>query len=197
MTRDLDDEIVERAARGDRGAMEALLQRHFDFVRRRLYRFLGPDRDLDDLVQTVLVKIVSSLPSARLNGPVQGWIAGICVHVARDHLRRRRVRRIVASEAEGGYDVEQHPAAGDMEGRIRARARLDLLFRALDTLSPEQRLAFVLHHIDGHAVAEVAKLMDAALSTTRLRLYFGKKKIVAALEDATGDAMALPKTEET
>jgi len=173
--------VVEQAQRGDRQAMQLVLESNYDFVRRMMTRLLGPDTDLEDLVQTVLMRIVTSLPTARLESALTTWIGGICVHVARDHLRRRKVRSVVVPSEECGVGEGQPAAGDDVHRAATARQRLSRCVGALDGLSAEQRTAFVLRAIEGYSVAEVAAMMGAAHSTTRLRLYYARKNLARAM----------------
>ncbi|MEK7706173.1 MAG: sigma-70 family RNA polymerase sigma factor, partial [Myxococcota bacterium] len=72
-------------------------------ARRTLYRLLGPIDDIEDLEQTVLCRLLESLGRFRGDADLGSFVRGICVHVARDHLRRKKVRSVVQPVA----DVER------------------------------------------------------------------------------------------
>lgn len=133
---------------------------------------LGGGADLDDLCQLVMEKMIRSLPTYREESSLGGWVRGICVHVTRDFLRARQVRSAVAADPEEG---ERAPAFDDPERDAATLEELRRCERALATLSADHRTVFVLKVVQGYSIDEVAELMGAANSTTRLRLYFARR----------------------
>ncbi|HEY4181417.1 MAG TPA: RNA polymerase sigma factor [Kofleriaceae bacterium] len=178
----LDPEIVARARSGDRQALSTLLDHHYEQIHRMLVHLVGRSPDLDDLRQHVLLSIVQGLPNFRGDSELSTWIGGICVNVAKTHFRSKRVRsERTIDDGQAAIDDARGP---DTAAQLESRAELVAVERALATLSPEQRTAFVLATAYGHSVEEIAKMMNAAKSTTRLRLYYGRKKFHAALGKA-------------
>jgi RNA polymerase sigma-70 factor (ECF subfamily) len=89
-------------------------------------------------------------------------------------LRNRRVRRAVGLSATGELpDLPVAPA--DSEAREALRA----LHRALDQLSAQRRLAFVLRHVQGMEVLEVAAALNLSLSTARRELERAQRQLAA------------------
>ncbi|MBI3184255.1 MAG: RNA polymerase sigma factor [Myxococcales bacterium] len=176
-------DVVERAAGGERSAQQELLERHHGYVRRMLYRLVGPVPELEDLQQAVMVRVLVGLPRWRRSGALTSWIGGICVNVSKDYLRSRKA----LPEAEPYLPPMQGGA--DVHREVEAREQLDRCRRILDRLSPVQRMTFVLRAV-GHSVDEIAELMGAARSTTRLRLYYARKAFCRLLAAEPGLAPA-------
>lgn len=162
----LDDAgLVHAARRGDAAAKAAIFDRHASRVRRVLMRLLGPDRDLSDLLQDVFVMALRDIEKLSDPAALGGWLAGIAVHVARHEIRRRtRWRWIRFLPQEDMPDVAG-PSA-DAEGRAQVRA----VYRALDALPADERIAFALRFIDGMELTEVARHCDVSLATIKRRL---------------------------
>lgn len=174
-------ELIASAAGGDRDAQQRLLESQYGFVRRMLYRLAGPN-DLDDLQQTVLLKLLTSLGSFRGRSAFSSWVAGICVNVCKDHWRKRKVRSVMQPlEEEASADEGRQPEADAIH-----RQRLRQVFSALEELSDNQRSALVLRMAYGHSIDEIATIMKAAKSTTRLRLYYAKKAFAKAMAAREG-----------
>jgi RNA polymerase sigma-70 factor (ECF subfamily) len=183
----LDPDLVTRARAGDRPALSALLDHYYDQIHRMLVHLVGRSPDLDDLRQHVLLAIVQGIARFRADSELSTWIGGICVNVARTHHRARRTRQErTVDDGQPAIDVAPGP---DAAVRLEQRAELAAAERALAALSAEQRAAFVLATVYGHSVDEIAQIMGAARSTTRLRLYYGRKKFHAALGRATGGVL--------
>jgi RNA polymerase sigma-70 factor (ECF subfamily) len=161
--------------------MEQVLEGCHDYIRRTLYRLRGATQDLDDLTQTVMEKVLLGLGDLRPDSNLEGWVTTICVNTIRDDWRRRKTRSVVVSEPQEGMDQLLGHAGG--HAQMEARYALRLCQAALDKLSTEQRTAFILKVVEGFSVEEVARIMKSAQSTTRLRLYFGRKAFYKALEE--------------
>ena len=181
--------MLAHAVAGDRAAQGELLKANYQFIRRLLHRLVGPTPELDDLQQTVLMRVVTGLHRLREEDSLRTWIGGICVHVARDHIRRRQVRSVVGS-LEGEEPGRTRAAGGNPVAQLEAREGIARCRRALDGLSANQRLALTLR-IMGHSVDEIAAMMDSARSTTRLRLYYGRKNFCKAFGAEPGEATAM------
>ena len=189
----LSPEVVQGAIEGDRAAQQQVLEAVYDYVRRLLYRLVGPGSDLEDLQQVVLMRVVTSLPTWRQESALTTWVGGICVHVARDHLRRKKVRSVVSTVEPTDRALMNRSGSQDVHREAETREQLAACHQALEQLSPAQRTAFVLHVVEGYSVDEVAQMMEAARSTTRMRLYYGRKKFAKAMArqaDEAGDRSA-------
>lgn len=173
-------EVVERAAGGDRSAQEAVLEGCYDFVRRMLYRLVGAMDELEDLQQTVMARIITGLPRFRRESSMSTWVGGICVNVSKDYLRQRRVRAGHLDGKQSEKVLGSRASSEDLQRAIEAREQLLLCNRALDQLSENHRVAFVLRTL-GHSVDEISEMTRSARSTTRLRLYYARKRFSRAL----------------
>lgn len=177
----LSDDIVERARGGERAAIDAVLRAHYPFIRGMTLRLMGAKADTDDLQQTILIKIAHALPTFRGDASLHTWITTICVNVCRDSLRRTRTRRAVFDEHTEVGALLGPVEHGTPEHAAVTRERLGGVLAALDQLSVEHRLAFVLKHVYGHSVDEIAQITDSARSTTRMRLYYARKAFTRAM----------------
>lgn len=160
-----DASLVLAARRGDRSALAALVDRHAPRVRRVLARVLGPDPDLSDLVQDVFLTAFSTLGRLEEPSAVGPWLTQIAVFTGRGRIRRRsrwRFLRFVAPDELPDSAVPPHDATTSASARA--------LYRVLDRLHREERVAFALRHLDGMELTEVAQACDVSLSTIKRRL---------------------------
>jgi RNA polymerase sigma-70 factor (ECF subfamily) len=145
--------------------MSSLVERHAPRVRRVLARVLGPDPELSDLVQDVFVTAFSTLERLEEPSALGAWLTQIAVFTGRGRIRRRsrwRFLRFVAPEELPERLVPAHDAVTTATARA--------LYRVLDRLHREERVAFALRHIDGMELTEVALACDVSLSTIKRRL---------------------------
>jgi RNA polymerase sigma-70 factor (ECF subfamily) len=133
------------------------------------YRLLGRDGDVDDLVQDVFLAAVEGLDELREQGALKGWLATLTVRLAGRKLRRRRIARFF------GLDGTERDIAAP-GATPEERALLGQVYQALDGVQVEARVAWILRHIEGEPLDQVAKLCSCSLATA-------KRRISAAQED--------------
>ncbi|MGF1464602.1 MAG: RNA polymerase sigma factor [Sandaracinaceae bacterium] len=161
-----DAELAIAAREGDRRAFELLYRRHARRVAGLVYRLLGQDDAVDEIVQDVFVAAFEGLGDLRQPDKVGGWIRGIAVHHVRQTIARRtRWRAVVQGILE---PPPEEPSTGDAE-------------RALASLSPRLRMPFVLHHLEGFTIPETAALCRVSEATTKRRCAEAAKRLARRL----------------
>jgi len=178
---------------GDARAQQVVVEHAYDFSRRLLLRLVGATAEFDDLHQNVMISVLTKLRGYRLEASFTTWVGSICVNEARGAFRKSKSARtlVYAAEDEGHVAQMLEKAEGESAGPHDLTAARQLLGRcqaALNELSIEQRTAFLLRVVEGFSVKEVATMMHSALSTTRLRLYYGRKRMAKALGRRIDDA---------
>lgn len=161
--------LVSRARAGDRQAFEALVVREMPAIIRLLGRLVGHDADLPELANDVLLLGWKRLHASEEALRLGAFFAGVCVNVARNHLRSRRRRRwlVFGAEADAALPERQGP-----------REALDATYAVLERLDEELRLAFALRFIDGRELTEVAVLLGVSLATAKRRLQSAEQAFV-------------------
>jgi RNA polymerase sigma-70 factor (ECF subfamily) len=169
--------LVDRCLTGEPAATRELFRRHRARVHACLYRVLGSNRDMDDLLQEAFLQVFQSLRSWRAEASLSTWIDRVSVRVAYRYLSRRG-RRI---QTDPLIDDDTVPG-GDLtdDRRQLARDGVKRLYAALDELGAAARLAFTLHEIDGRSIAEVADLVGSSVTATKLRVWRARNRIETA-----------------
>lgn len=174
-----DRDIVERAARGEPGAFDALYHANVDRVHRHVVHIVGSDPDVDDLVQTTFIQVHRNLKTYRGDSSFSTWLHRITVNVALSHLRaRKRTQSRQASEEM--LDVPA-PAEERPDATVSRRRDVELLYAALDTIKPDKRIAFILCDIQGHTLKEAGKILNTRLNTVAARLRSARSDLRRAL----------------
>lgn len=169
-----DAALVDAFRRGDPGARAALYDRYAEHVHRVLYRVLGFDRDLADLHHDVFVRALGSLPRLEDPGALKGWLTMIAVHVARTAITRRRRRSwLWFLPGDELPEVDAGAPSGEVLDALRAT------YAVLDTLPPDERIAFALRYIDGMELTETAATCETSLSTIKRRLARASERFAA------------------
>lgn len=167
--KDLPLEVVRAAIQGDTAARKRVLETYYDFVRRMLFRLLGPHPEVDDLTQVVMERMMANLSGLKAEDRLTAWVCSICTSVATDALRAKKKRHVPLPD----YEFEAEGV--DTQAIADARGILKHCMTVLDALSPNHRTVFVLRVIEGYSIDEIAEMTKSARSTTRLRLYFARK----------------------
>ena len=173
------DPLVRRAQAGEERAYQELFVRHQKDVARIVHRTLGPDTDLDDIVQESFVQIFRSLGRFRGDSKFSTWIYRIVTNVARMHLRSRRARPVLTNAGPRELTVRDE-SADPSEISVR-NARLRALYRHLDELTDKKRTVLVLHDFEGLSPAEISTIVEAPVLTVRTRLFYARRELYAAL----------------
>ena len=173
--------LVDRCLTGEPAATRELFRRHRHRVHACLFRVLGGNRDMDDLLQEAFLQVFQSLRSWRAEASLATWIDRVAVRCAYRHLAQR-ARRIATDplDDDGGAVALAAPGASPGARRQLAREGVRRLYAVLGELSPAARLAFTLHELDGRSLAETAELVGSSVTATKLRVWRARKRIEAA-----------------
>lgn len=153
--------LVARAAGGDRRAFSHLYRRHARYVAGVVYRLLGGDDELDDLVQETFAEGLHCLEGLRDPEQFRRWITTIAVRRVKRRLADRYRRRDIVDHASVTAPTVSDPAQ---------REDVETLYRALEKISDELRIPWVLHHVQGETLPDVATLCETSLSTVKRRI---------------------------
>jgi len=173
--------LVDRCLTGEPAATRELFRRHRARVHASLYRVLGGNRDMDDLLQDAFLQVFQSLRGWRAEASLATWIDRVAVRVAYRYLSQRGRRVVtdpIVDDDVVAIDDHAHAAAGAR--RQMARDGVCRLYDVLDELGAPSRLAFTLHEIDGRPLSEVAELVGSSVTATKLRVWRARKRIEAA-----------------
>jgi RNA polymerase sigma-70 factor (ECF subfamily) len=171
--------LVDRCLTGEPAATRELFRRHRNRVHACLFRVLGSNRDMDDLLQEAFLQVFQSLRGWRAEASLATWIDRVAVRCAYRYLSQRQ-RRIATEplDDEAAVAPAAHEA-GPGARRQLARDGVVRLYAALEELSPAARLAFTLHELDGRSVGDTAELVGSSVTATKLRVWRARKRIEA------------------
>ena len=172
--------LVDRCLTGEPAATRELFRRHRNRVHACLFRVLGSNQDMDDLLQEAFLQVFQSLRGWRAEASLATWIDRVAVRCAYRHLSQRQRRIATDPLDEEVAFAPSSPAAGPGARRQLARDGVVRLYGVLDELSPAARLAFTLHELDGRSLAETAELVGSTVTATKLRVWRARKRIEAA-----------------
>jgi RNA polymerase sigma-70 factor (ECF subfamily) len=151
---------------------DEVFRRYSPYVARVALRLLGNDSEVDDLVQDVFLEAHRGLAGLREAGALGGWLARICVRRATRRLRRRRLLWLLSIETVAERDLPFDAAASPEE-----RAEVARLYRRLDRMPAEQRVAWLLRHVEGESLEDMMVLCGCSKSTVQRRLRSAEARL--------------------
>jgi RNA polymerase sigma-70 factor, ECF subfamily len=168
--------FLERLRRAELDAIGEVYDRHHPALCAFAQRLLADDQAAEDLVHDVFVllpKVIHKFDG----GSLRSFLLGIAANRARHHVRAAARRRKMAER----LAVVPQPTPESPEQHAERRCLARALARALDVLSVEHRVTFVLCEIEGRSAAEAAKISGVPEATVRTRLFYAKQKLRAHL----------------
>lgn len=168
-----DDQLLARSLLRPE-VLGTLYERHAASVFRFIARRAGPSA-AEDLVGDVFVAALEARVRYRPHASESAlpWLYGISGNVVRAHLRKQRPNAVV--DADVGVDWNA------VDDRLDAHAARDQLRRALASLSPAEREAFLLVAWEGLTTAEAAQALSVSQTVVRTRLTRARQRARTAL----------------
>jgi RNA polymerase sigma factor (sigma-70 family) len=173
--------------------LAAAFEEHRDHLRAVAYRLLGSVSDAEDAVQDTWLRLVGA--DTRQVENLGGWLTTVVARVALNMLRSRRYRQeepvgdswpgaaeMAASSAStraASAGLASQPADPADEAVLADSVGLALLV-VLDTLTPAERLAFVLHDLFAMSFTEVAAVLDRSPEATRQLASRARRRVRGA-----------------
>lgn len=167
-----------------------LMEETYRKVYNMAYRLAGNRSDAEDLTQEAFYRAYRSFADYEGDRPFENWIFRIVTRLFLDLLRNRR-RRVKAVS----YDTPLHNANGDEnlyfdmaddapnpEQEMMREHFSEDLQRALDSLTPEQRLLIMLADVEGLPYRDIAEMLGKPVGTIRSRLHRTHKLIRTRLD---------------
>jgi RNA polymerase sigma-70 factor, ECF subfamily len=177
----------------ERDWLAAAFEEHRDHLRAVAYRLLGSVYDAEDAVQDTWLRLVGA--DTRQVENLGGWLTTVVARVALNMLRSRRYRQeepvgdswpgaaemaaSTASTRAASAGLASQPADPADEAVLADSVGLALLV-VLDTLTPAERLAFVLHDLFAMSFTEVAAVLDRSPEATRQLASRARRRVRGA-----------------
>jgi RNA polymerase sigma-70 factor, ECF subfamily len=185
--RAVDQQLVERAQRGDKRAFELLVEKYQRKLARLLSRLIRDPGEVEDVTQEAFIKAYRALPSFRGDSAFYTWLYRIGINTAKNYLvamgrRAPTSTDVEAEEAEGQEGGELLRDINTPESLLLTKEIGDTVNAAIESLPEELRSAIQLRELDGMSYEEIAKLMDCPIGTVRSRIFRAREAIAERLK---------------
>jgi len=167
--------LVCAACEGDKEALQALLTRHWSWLRALVYSVLAGVQDLDDVMQEVCLRVITRIHTLREPECFRAWLAVLARREALKHCQRR-IPVTLGVDAES--ELLQTPGHVDepLEELERQELRRQIL-DAVQALPQIYREVFLLAHTGELTYAQMAEVLDVPITTVQIRLVRARRMI--------------------
>lgn len=165
-------DLIEACRRGEREAFRDLFEAHKDKVYSIALRFSGDESLAMDIAQDTFLKLFSSLADFRGDAALSTWIYRLVVNACLDHKRRSWRLAPLADEL-----VAVLRSPGDSLNALLHSEMRDRVRAAVETLSPDMRMAVVLRYTEGFSYDQIAEVMGCSAGTVASRLNRAHKAL--------------------
>jgi RNA polymerase sigma-70 factor (ECF subfamily) len=168
--------VLRKAQRGDERAFSLILRAYETPVFNYVLRLVGGNRSLaEDLTQEVFLRVYQGLPKFSLRSKFTTWLFQVTKNRVLDELRasERRPRSVVAIDDIAPLEVLDAP--------IERLEEIDALWRAIEDLSTDLKMALLLRDVVGLSYTEIADSLEITLATVKWRIYKAREEVQLAL----------------
>lgn len=185
-----DAAVVAQVLAGDRDAFRVLVERHSRSIFRVIYRMTGNQQDAEELVQETFLRAYKSLERFELRSNFSTWLYRIAVNRTIDFLNARKTQmltkntyQIVDNPDAGDSAQIQLPASGPGPDRIALSAEMkNKIAGALGLLTPAERVAFIMRHMEGRSIEEISQTLNLKVSAAKNSVFRAVQKLRQQLE---------------
>lgn len=184
--REIDQQLVERAQRGDKHAFELLVAKYQRKLGRLLSRFIRDPAEVEDVAQEAFIKAYRALPSFRGESAFYTWLYRIGINTAKNYLvamgrRAPTTTEFDSEDAENFEDGEYLRDVNTPENELMSKQIAKTVNETMESLPDELRTAIVLREIDGLSYEEIASVMSCPIGTVRSRIFRARETIADRL----------------
>ena len=177
----VDKQLVERVKRGDKRAFDLLILKYQHKIISIVGRYLGDQNDVQDVSQETFIKAYRAIPNFRGESAFYTWLYRIAVNTAKNHLvsKSRRPPNIDVDIDDGEFQ-NNSAVLRDNESPQASLATSQMeqvIFRSIENLPSELRIAVTLREFDGLSYEEIAKIMNCPVGTVRSRIFRAREAI--------------------
>jgi RNA polymerase sigma-70 factor (ECF subfamily) len=185
-----DAAAVEQVLAGDQEAFRILVQRYSRSLYHVVYRMTGNPQDTEELVQETFLRAYKALGRFELRSNFYTWVYRIAVNRTLDFLDARKSRM----DQKDAYQIAEDPdpeegrqvqLAADAPGPERLVMSAELkakLARAMGLLTPSERVAFTMRHMEGRSIEEISQTLNLKTNAAKHSVFRAVQKLRQQLE---------------
>jgi RNA polymerase sigma-70 factor (ECF subfamily) len=178
---DEDIRYIERFLAGEHAGFEALVKKYQSRVLNIVYSMIGRDRDCDDIMQDVFLKVYHHLRGFNRASRFSTWLYRIVANSVYDLLRRRKTLVLDNDALETRASKDDDP-----QEALLAKEREAMVQEALNRVPSAYRMAIVLKDIEGLSYEEISHVLRCRIGTVESKIFRGRQYLREAILKGEG-----------
>lgn len=179
--KETDRQLVERVKRGDKRAFDMLVLKYQHKIVGLISRYVRDQDEILDVTQEAFIKAYRALPRFRGDSAFYTWMYRIAINTAKNHLvsksRRPPNTDIDIDEGEFQNDSAVLRDIENPENRLATEQLKAVVFKAINDLPEELKVAVTLREFEGLSYEEIAEVMECPVGTVRSRIFRAREAI--------------------
>jgi RNA polymerase sigma-70 factor, ECF subfamily len=177
---------------GNRDAYRVLMDRYFGSVTRIAFRITGNEADAEEAAQEAFLRAYNKLPSFRQDSAFSTWITRIAMNTAINLVERRnrdlsyQGPRIADEPSPADHTVRVADTNASPESALLNREATGLRQAAMAQLTPMERTAFTLRHMEDIPMAEIATALNVTTNSAKQAVFRAVSKLRQSLMPIAG-----------
>ncbi len=181
MSKDTDQQLVDRVLEGDKQAFNLLVVRYQQRVIALIARFVNDPQEVEDVSQEAFIKAYRALSLFRGESAFYTWLYRIAVNTAKNHLvAKSRRPPAVDMDVDESQNNDLAMSLRELESPEESLVTEDLkqaIEKAIDELPEELKTAFTLREFSGLSYEDITEIMDCPVGTVRSRIFRAREAI--------------------
>ena len=178
--------LIEKLKQKDESAFKTIVETWQTMVYNTALGIVQNAEDAEDVAQEVFVQVYESIQAFKGESKFSTWLYRIAITKSMDHIRKKkRKKRFAFIQSLFGFDNEilhdppdfHHPGI-----TLDNKERSVVLFKAIDKLPENQKIAFTLHKVEGLSYQEVSEIMNTTVSSIESLMHRAKNNLKKNLE---------------
>ncbi|MEE9451017.1 MAG: RNA polymerase sigma factor [Ignavibacteriaceae bacterium] len=179
-----DIELIHQAKQGNENAFEQLVYRYDRTVLSITLKYTGSTDDAKDLYQEIFIRAYRGINNFQLRSEFSTWLYRIAVNVCLSYKSRsKQYLKVSINEEDDDTDFTKNASEQlvyeglSPEEAAAGNDLAEIVDAALETLSPRQKITFVLKHYEGYKIREIAKMLNCKEGTVKKYLFEAIKNL--------------------
>ena len=179
-----DTNLIIQAQKGDQSAFEELVYRYDRSVLSITLKYANNEDDAKDLYQEVFIRVYRGINNFRFQSEFSTWLFKITTNVCLTY--KRRSKQYLKVSIDSSYDDGENEFGakeeliydGSSPEEISSDTDLgEMVNAAVESLSPKQKMTFILKHYEGYKIREIAEMLNCKEGTVKKYLFDAIKNL--------------------
>ncbi len=182
----LEQELIAGIKNGNQDAFRFLVDQYQSMVLNTCFHFVHDEDDSKDLTQDVFIEVYDSIHRFRSDSKLSTWLYRVAVNKSLNFIKKNKRKQLIdnmESFFRRSSTNEMTSESFNADKELDDSERSSHLYKAIDSLSQNQRIAFSLHNLDGVSYTEIAEIMNVSLSSVESLIHRAKVNLQKRLLD--------------